>query len=163
MVSKRCTYGLRAVLYLAAQTDRGYVPVREISEALGISYAFLAKVLNRLTEQDVLISLRGPNGGVCLAHPADHIRLREVVDALGGTSVFTTGLLGLQAEDFPASSTWYQRWQAAQTDLFDSLAETTLADVVGTAEPRQTTRSSKLKTKDSLFPKPDSRPNQPQL
>lgn len=130
MISKRCTYGLRAVLYLAAQTDRGFVPVREISEALHISYTFLAKVLNRLTVEGLLVSLRGPHGGVCLARPADHIRLRDVVEALGGASVFTTGLLGLDAQDMHLSASWHQRWQEAQAELFATLDETMLSDLI---------------------------------
>ncbi len=80
MLSGSCIYGLRAAIYVAAHTSNdSYVSIREISEKLGISFHFLTKILQRLTEGGVMKSHRGPGGGVTLARPAARISILEIV------------------------------------------------------------------------------------
>jgi DNA-binding IscR family transcriptional regulator len=51
MFTKSCEYGIRASLLLAAQPgDREYTPIKKISEILDISYHFLTKTLQKLTD-----------------------------------------------------------------------------------------------------------------
>ena len=70
LLSKSCEYAMRAALYIAAAPSGGYTSVREISEALGIPFPFLAKIAQTLTQAGILRTLRGPTGGVALRpHP----------------------------------------------------------------------------------------------
>ncbi|HLT46143.1 MAG TPA: Rrf2 family transcriptional regulator [Rubricoccaceae bacterium] len=95
LLSKACEYGVRAALHLAAATPDTYVPIRSISAALGIPYPFLAKVVQTLTQHDVLASSRGAAGGVRLARPAERIFLKEIVLAVDGPAIFHACVLGL--------------------------------------------------------------------
>ena len=76
-------YGIRAALFVALlQSNRQYVPIREISERLNISFHFLTKILQELKRHGIMTSYRGPNGGVSLARPASEITLMDMINAI---------------------------------------------------------------------------------
>lgn len=95
VISKSCDYGLRAALFVASQDMKKYVTIKEISDSLDISFHFLTKILQKLTNEKIMISYRGPNGGVALAKPAKDITLEEIVIALDGPDLFRKCVLGL--------------------------------------------------------------------
>jgi Rrf2 family protein len=88
MLSKSCVYGLRAVIYIVSTKKDSFVSIRKISEKLDISFYFLTKILQILTQKNILVSFKGPNGGIKLAKPADQVTLMEIVLALDGAKVF---------------------------------------------------------------------------
>jgi Rrf2 family iron-sulfur cluster assembly transcriptional regulator len=133
MLSRRCTYGLQAALYLAAQPGEGFIAIREVSEGLGLSQAFLTKVLQHLTRCGLMTSLRGPNGGVALARPAEEIRLLDVVLALDGERRLAACLLGLPGCGTDRPCLLHDRWCPLRSSLHDVLAATTVADLAGRA------------------------------
>jgi len=55
-ISHACEYGLRAVLYLASLKMDGYVPIRTMSDELNISFPFLTKIFQMLTQAGLLTS-----------------------------------------------------------------------------------------------------------
>ena len=79
-----CGYAIHAVAYLAKLKDDNLVASREIAEPQGQPERFLVKVLKPLVSAQVLLSLRGPNGGYRLARPARSITLLEIVEAVEG-------------------------------------------------------------------------------
>ena len=95
MLSKSCVYGLRAVIYMASIKKDSFVSIRQISEKLDISFYFLTKILQTLTQKNILVSFKGPNGGIRLAKPADQVTLMEIVLALDSAKVFEQCILGL--------------------------------------------------------------------
>ena len=95
MLSKSCTYGIWAVLYLASVKNEEYVPIREISNALNIPFHFLTKILQLLAKAKIVESLRGAHGGVQLNKPSEQITLREVIVAIDGTGLFEDCAFGL--------------------------------------------------------------------
>ncbi|MFH1755109.1 MAG: Rrf2 family transcriptional regulator [Candidatus Latescibacterota bacterium] len=95
LLSKTCSYAIRASLYIAIHQDRKFIPIRDISEELGVSFHFLTKILQILTGRNILVSFRGPNGGITLARPAGEIVLAEIVEAVDGLAIFNNCVLGL--------------------------------------------------------------------
>ncbi|MBX7156699.1 MAG: Rrf2 family transcriptional regulator [Bacteriodetes bacterium] len=110
MLSKTCTYGLQAAIYIAAQPKGQLVSIQTIAENLNISYHFLTKVLQQLTAAGIMTSQRGVNGGVMLAKPAEEITLFDVVSTIDGSDLFTQCMLGLPgcgtAEPCPVHDQW---------------------------------------------------------
>lgn len=89
-------YGIRAALFLASrERERKYVPIREISDTLDISFHFLTKILQVLTHHKIMTSYRGPNGGVSLARPAREITLMDMIAAIEPGSCLKECILGL--------------------------------------------------------------------
>lgn len=96
MLSKSCIYGLRASIFIALHdADEGYVSIRRIADELDISFHFLTKILQHLTEGGIMKSYRGPSGGVRLAIPADKVSLLDIVELLEGEDYFRSCILGL--------------------------------------------------------------------
>ena len=130
MLSKSCTYGLQAVLFLAGRGEEGYVPIRTISDQLGLSHPFLAKVLQALTREDLLRSQRGANGGVTLARPANDITLAEVVTVLDGARLFETCILGFTVCSGEKPCLLHQRWGPIREQIQTLFTETSVRDMV---------------------------------
>ena len=95
LLSKSAEYGIRATLYLNSLKQNGYVSIRAISDELDISFHFLTKIFQKLTQAGLMQSFRGPNGGVALARPASEITLKDLVSAIDGPALFTECVLGL--------------------------------------------------------------------
>jgi Rrf2 family protein len=129
MWSKRCTYGLRATLYLAARQQEGYVSIRQISDQLDIPYAYLTKVLQTLTQCGLLKSLRGPRGGVALARPAQTLTLKDIIEAIDGPSFFTECVLGLPKCDANKPCPLHDHWKPIRGSMDIMLSEQCLDEV----------------------------------
>lgn len=71
-------YALRVMLYLGARSNT-VCSIAEIARAYGISQNHLMKVVNDLVNAGYLRSIRGRNGGITLALPANEINLGRVV------------------------------------------------------------------------------------
>ena len=74
-------YGLRSLMYLAAQPDR-LCSVREIAEHYAISRNHLVKVVHRLAQLGYITSSKGKGGGIRLACKSEELRLGDIVLAL---------------------------------------------------------------------------------
>jgi Rrf2 family protein len=86
------------------------VTIGEISENLDISFHFLAKSFQLLTQRGILESLRGPSGGIFLNKPVNKIFLIDVINILEGEDFFDTCMLGLpgcgEREPCPVHMFW---------------------------------------------------------
>jgi len=130
MLSKRCEYGLRAVLFLVAQRERRpYVSIREISDTLDVSFHFLTKILQALTEGGLLTSYRGPSGGVALARDAHAITLLNLIDCLEGPDLFRSCVLGLEDCGARKPCPLHADWTAQRKALRDMFSRTSLAEL----------------------------------
>ncbi len=79
-----CGYAIHAIVYLARQKEDRLVASHHIAEAQGLPERFLVKVLKPLVSAQVLLSLRGPNGGYRLARTPKTITLLEIIEAVDG-------------------------------------------------------------------------------
>jgi len=129
LLSKACEYGIRSVLYLTDGPTGTYVPIRSISDALGIPYHFLAKVVQTLAQADVLTSSRGPNGGIALARPASQISLKEIVVALDGDDIFTECVLGLPGCGARKPCPLHEQWAPARDRIHRMFDHVSLAEM----------------------------------
>ena len=89
-LSKTCTYGILAALYVASKDENKFVSIREISEELNISFHFLTKILQILTHENIMTSYRGPRGGVALVKDINKITILEKLCLL----IFTPDSVG---------------------------------------------------------------------
>ena len=94
MLSNTCKYGLRAIVYIAGKSDNGQkIGIKQISSDLDLPMPFLAKILQSLAKQKILLSSKGPNGGFSLSRSPKDIYLLEVVRAIDGDDVFSKCVL----------------------------------------------------------------------
>jgi Rrf2 family iron-sulfur cluster assembly transcriptional regulator len=132
-LSKSCTYALRAAVYLALRHEDRYVPIRQISENLDISYHFLTKTLQTLTSKDILTSYRGPSGGVGLARPAEQISVLDVINAMERPDYFEECLLGFpgcgESKPCPLHDSW-QETRGRMQSAFKAMSLGELAEEI---------------------------------
>lgn len=130
LFSKGCTYAIRASVLVTlkeANEDRRFIPIRELSDELNLSFHFLTKIMQTLTEAHILESFRGPNGGVGLAKPAKEISLLDIVAAVDGMSLFTDCALGLPGCGDSTPCPLHESWAKRREELRKMLSKTSLA------------------------------------
>lgn len=77
-------YGLRCLLQIGRQGDRGSLTIPELSRLEGTSAPNTAKIMRLLRRAGLVKSTRGQAGGYSLARPAIEITVGEVLGVLGG-------------------------------------------------------------------------------
>ena len=81
-LSNKADYGLIAMRHLALLPETLASSAREIAEQYDIPVELLAKVLQRLSRQGLLVSHQGTRGGYHLARSAKAISVADVIQAL---------------------------------------------------------------------------------
>jgi len=89
MLSNTCKYGIRAVIYIASREEKNKkTGLAQISKDLKLPSPFLAKILQQLAKQKILISLKGPHGGFSLQRKPEKISLYDIVTTIDGDGIF---------------------------------------------------------------------------
>lgn len=130
VISKAGEYGLRALLYMVSKSgEQELVGIGEMSEKLDISFHFLTKTLQSLTQAGFLRSLRGPAGGVAFLMPPDKIYLADLIKVLEGDDFFDKCLLGLPGCGERHPCPMHDFWKTIKSQLKQEFESTTLADL----------------------------------
>ena len=74
---------------LAVRPEAEAASAREIAERYGIPVEVMAKVLQRLARQHLLVSQHGTRGGYLLARPANRISVADAIEAIDGPVTVT--------------------------------------------------------------------------
>ena len=130
LLSKSCEYGIRASICLVSLMGEGYVSIREISERMDISFHYLTKIFQKLTMAGLMISFRGPHGGIALAQEAGHIKLLDIVLAIDGPGIFEQCVLGLPGCGDGIPCPMHAYWGVQRERIREILASMSLEDVV---------------------------------
>lgn len=130
LLSRACEYGVKAVLFLAQHDDVPYVSIKEIAEKNQISFHFLGKIVQTLTQAGLLISYKGPRGGVRLAKTADEITVLQVVEAIDGLDILQKCVLGLPSCGSDAPCALHSQWGEIREDIRKMLAGKSIAQLV---------------------------------
>ncbi|NDQ56120.1 MAG: Rrf2 family transcriptional regulator [Acidipila sp.] len=128
ILSKPCSYAIRAMAHLAEQPPGKFSNSQEICDQENIPRSFLGKVFLPLCRARMLRSLRGAGGGYELAVPPDQIRLLSIVQAIDGAQLNDCIL-----EDHPCGNPrecmLHPMWAAVREQFVDYLNRTTVADL----------------------------------
>jgi Rrf2 family protein len=150
-------YGFRCLVKIGS--SGGALTIPEISDAEGISQAYVGKLMRILRKGGFVVSARGKVGGYSLARPAGDIVVGEVLAALGG-KMFETDFCEShsgQAKICAHSTDCSIRtlWKRVQVALDDVLGKTSLEDVLR-SEHHMTGWLTTLATSDpdALAPRP---------
>jgi Rrf2 family transcriptional regulator, nitric oxide-sensitive transcriptional repressor len=95
MLSQTVEYALRAVVFLADQTESR--TTHEVAAATKVPPAYLAKVLQALSRAGLVRSQRGLHGGCALGVSAEELTLWDVVEAVEPIRRIRTCPLGLDS------------------------------------------------------------------
>jgi len=77
-------YGLRILLRIARCKDKDGMSIPQLSEAEGLSPAYVAKLTRKLRLVGYINSTPGNKGGYVLAQPPSQVNMNQVLKTLGG-------------------------------------------------------------------------------
>ncbi|RKQ32996.1 Rrf2 family transcriptional regulator [Oceanobacillus halophilus] len=81
-LKKYTDYALRVLIFTGMKKDGELASIKEISETYHISQHHLGKIVYQLNKLELLETIRGRNGGIRLAKPANEINVGLVVRVL---------------------------------------------------------------------------------
>lgn len=138
-LTKKADYGLMALKYLAEQAlltgktgAASAQSAKDIAEAYHIPPQLLAKILQTLTRQGILVSHAGTNGGYALARPAREINAFEVIRAIDGPLFITSCITIHGTCDLAGHCTIKEPLRKVNDSIKDLLSGIVIADL---AEP----------------------------
>ena len=82
--SKRTDYGILALTYLAGLPEGQRANARQLAGELGVPPELLAKVLQSMVKEGLVVSQMGPGGGYNLAWSPSEITVADVISAVEG-------------------------------------------------------------------------------
>jgi Rrf2 family transcriptional regulator, iron-sulfur cluster assembly transcription factor len=124
--SKKCEYGLQAVLYLSTIEEDRTASADEISKKLSIPKEFVSKILQSLALKKIVGSKKGNSGGFFLGKPASQIKLIEIVEAIDGLSLFQCCVLGFPDCSPENPCPVHNKWGKLRSEAYDMLTKETL-------------------------------------
>jgi Rrf2 family protein len=126
------------MLYLSRQQSTNAVSTTVLASEMEIPYRFLRRILLRLSEKGLLISLRGKQGGLRLARPAATISLLDVVNAVDSATITLNSCL-LDSDNCLRSGmcTVHQQLSEIQQEINQRLASISLATLASSEISQQ--------------------------
>ena len=140
MFSKACEYGIRAATYIALQSLGGRrVSLKDIARNIDSPEAFTAKILQQLSRNNIVESVKGAAGGFEIDKAnIDKIRLSQIVAAIDGDQIYVGCGLGLKECNADKPCPVHDRFVAIRNDLQEMLENTSLYDMTPGLEIGQT-------------------------
>ena len=89
MLTRKSKYGLKALLVLAEDADRGPVLISELAERQRLPKKFLEAILLELKRAGLLHSKKGKGGGYVLGRKPTEITVGQVIRVLEGPLALT--------------------------------------------------------------------------
>jgi Rrf2 family protein len=129
--SKTTGYGIRALAYLAKQTEPRLCGLQEIAESEKIPSVYLRKVLGELRRHRLLHSVKGIRGGYELARNPETITLWEVYGILDPDPYFDQCILGHNICDDCDSCVLHEEWKVLREEFVKLLQSKTIAQIAG--------------------------------
>jgi Rrf2 family protein len=130
MFSKACKYAINAMIYISTLPGRSdRVSLRDISKAINSPEAFTAKILQVLVRENLLFSIKGPNGGFGVSEEGRKAYLYRIVEVIDGDHIFTGCALGLErcSEDHPCAV--HNKFKAIREHLAGMMLTTSMEDM----------------------------------
>ncbi|MDA9347374.1 Rrf2 family transcriptional regulator [bacterium] len=131
-LSTKGRYGMVALADLAFLEAGELASLADISRRQNISLPYLEQLFVKLRRGNLVVSVRGPNGGYRLARPAHDVRVVEIleavdetVDALQTGAGASGGVSGSRAQ-----SVTNRLWEGLSAQVYVYLHQTRLSDVV---------------------------------
>lgn len=127
LFSKSTEYAIRSLVYLAVHSypDQRF-GTRQMAEDMSFPEPYLAKILQQLAKNNLIYSVKGPNGGFWVDQIAMDITLLEVIASIDGLAFFDSCGLGLHECDEEKPCPIHKDYQIFRGDFYKMLSEKTI-------------------------------------
>ncbi|WP_026710018.1 RrF2 family transcriptional regulator [Flavobacterium filum] len=131
MFSKSCEYAIKAAIFIANNSllDKkvGFV---DIAKEIDSPEAFTAKILQKLTKEGVIQSVRGVNGGFYIPTKLiSKVKLAHIVHSIDGDAVFKGCGLGMEKCNANHPCPLHEKFMSIRNNLRQMLESTNLEEL----------------------------------
>ncbi len=134
-VSKTLDYAVRSLTYMGQKPDNT-LNMKEIADSQHIPLNYLAKIMRRLVERDILKSMVGPDGGYVLRRQPSEITLKEIYEAIEGEFRIIDCMDRDKICFFHEQCTQLPVWDKIKISMLSILESTSLYDIIHSTEHR---------------------------
>ncbi len=117
MLSSTTKYALKALAFLRQSKSKNFVSVDELAEKLDIPRQYLAKIMKTLAIKGVVISKKGPHGGIKLKDDKRKRTLLDLCILLDDPVSKELCFLGRRGCDAKNKCIFHDRWFRLRTQI----------------------------------------------
>jgi Rrf2 family protein len=128
-LSKKADYGLIALKHLAIHGGEGSCSASDIADLYKMSTPLMAKVLQRLAKEGIVVARHGSAGGYTLARPATDISALDVIRAIEGPLFITSCMTSRGACDVATTCSIREPLRRVNDSILDVLAKVTISQM----------------------------------
>jgi len=136
LYSTACEYAIRALAFLALQGQGHFFSLKEIVSHNGLRSPFMAKVLQQLIKQGLVISQKGPGGGFAIGKKPKEITLMEIVKTIDGEPNFSRCGVGLAKCSDEMPCPLHNSWKLLRNQIRNYLESQTVAELSQAVEKK---------------------------
>lgn len=133
MFSRSTEYAMRAIIYLAQKSSVDHkIGMAELAKAIDSPRSFTAKILQKLTKDNVLISsVTGPSGGFYLTVAAKKKSFLYVLEILGEDVLISGCILGLRDCSETSPCPMHEQYKRIRPQIQHMLSHKTIGELAG--------------------------------
>jgi len=131
MISNSAKYALIAVIYLGTNSSEEHkILAKDLSHNTGVPKAYLSKLMQALTKENLISSVRGPKGGFYLTDDEKNQFLIDIVTAIDGEHRIKKCILTLHNCDASHHCPLHNLVSDSKNDFLKKFQETKIKDLV---------------------------------
>ncbi|OSZ77066.1 hypothetical protein CAP36_11630 [Chitinophagaceae bacterium IBVUCB2] len=135
-LSKSFGYALRGVLYVALLEPKGKkVKIEQMADKLAVPRHFLAKIMKKMVQEDILTSTKGPYGGFSLSETTLQTKLLHLVKITDGMEQFKTCVLSLRKCNSKNPCPLHYQMLQIRDGMLAEFSKTTIGDLLDKKNP----------------------------
>lgn len=131
MFSKACEYAIRATIYIAEQSNLNKrVSLKDIAKAIASPEAFTAKILQQLSRDQIIDSVKGPSGGFSIdKKKLQTLKLSQIVEAIDGDHIYKGCGLGFKECSEKKPCPVHDKFKVVRNELRNMLENTSVKEL----------------------------------
>lgn len=134
-ISSKARYGLASMIYMAKNSSSNEcITIINIANSLKISKIYLEQVFSLLKRANLVISIKGAQGGYQLARSIDSITAKDIIGAIELSLFDKTDTTVLESSEEIEKAMEYLVWNKLDEDISKRLSSITLRDLVEEAD-----------------------------
>ena len=128
ILTKTTEYAVRVLTFMASQKQKLF-SAKSLHEQLNIPYKYLTRLMTDLAKQELLISIRGRDGGFSITKELKEISLAKIIEAVEGMDSFNACILGFHECSSENPCAMHYVWEKSKIEFIKILENTSLHDI----------------------------------
>lgn len=121
-------YAIKIMTFIANNEDSLH-NAKNISNKLDISYKYLTRIMTQLVTSNILLSIRGRDGGYRLTKKANEIKILDILNSVGESFESENCVLGTKPCEVTNKCALHDKWETPKNEITNIFRNSTLEDL----------------------------------